>query len=135
MINPKKMLVKNLVFLFLFAGFGIGCVISGRPTPSYIGFFAGGMAVLLISVIRLFKMMKSEAFKKQYEIAVSDERTKMINAKTSEITTFTLLMTCCAGGFVSMLIGRNDYLYIFGGLVILFVLVHSISKAVLNKKF
>lgn len=135
MINPKKLLVKNLIMLVFFVVFGICCVITGRTSSTYLGFTVGGIAVLLLTTIRTIKMLKNQDFKKQVEIDANDERTKMINAKTSEITTFILLMVCCTGGFVSMFLDKNDYLYIFGGLVILFALVYLITKAILNKKY
>ncbi|MCQ2592636.1 MAG: hypothetical protein MJ188_07605 [Treponema sp.] len=135
MINVKKLLVKNCIMLGMFIAFGISCFIMGKRDSTYLGFTIGGISVVMLSTIRVIKMMKNEDYKKQVEIEAKDERSKMINEKTSEVTNFVMSMICCVCGFLSMLFDKKDYLIIFGGLLIIFALVYFISKTIFNKKY
>lgn len=135
MINPKKLLVKNIIMLILFVVFAICCVVMGKTSSTYLGFVVGGIAVIGVSLIRIVKMMHNEQYKKQVEIDANDERTKMINMHTNEIAAFVIIMFCTIGALVSMLLDKLDYLYIFGGIVLLWAIVYLFVLFILNKKY
>ncbi len=121
--------------MIFFLVFGIYIVIFKKFNSSYIGGFSGGFVVLIISLIRIIKMMKNPEYKKQVEIDSKDERTVMIHNKTSSVTSFIFVLTCAIAGMVSLFIGKDDYLYIFGSLIILYTLIYYIAKFFISKKY
>jgi len=135
MINPKKLLVKNLIMIGIFAVFGICCIIFKKTGSEFIGCFAGGIIVCVLNLIRALKMMKNPEYKKQVEIEAEDERTKMINSKTIELVAFIMLMIMCIGAFVSMFFDHLDYLYILAGLVVVYAVLYFVIRAVYNRKY
>lgn len=135
MINAKKLLVKDIIMLGFFVVCGILCIVFKKPVSKYIGVITGGIAGLSIHLIRTIKLLKNEEYKKQAEIDSKDERTLMINSKTSEIAGFVTLMACSCCGIVVLMLDRMDYLYIFGGVVLFYAIIFMITKIILNKKF
>lgn len=135
MINPKKLLLRNIIMMIFFLIFGIYIVIFKKFDSAYIGGFSGGLVVLIISLVRIIKMMKNPEYKKQVEIDSKDERTVMINNKTSSLTSFIFIMICAIAGMVSLFIGKHDYLYIFGSIIILHTLIYYIARFFISKKY
>ncbi len=135
MINPKKLLVKNITMILFFLTFGLFIVIFKKFEPAYIGGFSGGLAVLIISLIRTIKMLKNPQYKKQVEIDSEDERTHMINNKTNSVATYIFILICGISGIVSLFLGKLDYLYIFGGIIILYTLVYYIVRFFIARKY
>lgn len=135
MINPKKLLIKNIIMFCLFVLCAVLCVIFHKMEAPYVGAIAGGMAAIVYNLIRGLKLMKNEEYKKQAEIDAKDERTLMLNSKTSEITGFVVLMICCIGGIISIVLDKIDYLLIFGGIVLIHSLIYYVTRFILNKKY
>jgi len=135
MINPKKLLVKNLIMLGLFIICGVLCIIFHKTSSTYVGGICGGIAVIILNLIRNIKFFTNKEYKKQADIDASDERTKMINEKTAEITNFIIMIGCCIGSIVSILLEKNDYLYIFAGIIIIQTISFYIVHLIMNKKY
>lgn len=135
MINPKKIIVKNLIMLGMFVLFGICCIIFKKTGSEFIGCFTGGTVVCVLNLFRALKMMKNPEFKKQVEIEAEDERTKMINSKTIELVSFIMIMIMCFGAFTSIIFEKSDYLYILAGLLIIYAVLYFVIRAVYNKKY
>lgn len=135
MINPKRLLIKNIIMLIVFVVFAILCFVFHKTEPQYVGAFTGGIGVIIISLIRIGKMLKSPEYKKQVDIDYKDERIMMINSKTSEITGYVIFLLCCVCGLISLFMGKMDYLYIFGGIIILYSVIFYIIRMWLGKKY
>ena len=122
----------NLSLILLFVGITI-LQINKQNSSSYIGVVTGGVGVAIINIIRNIKIYKDKKYKSKIQIEANDERNILINTKATSITFTILFFVIDIAAIVAFILQKIDYLYIFGGIILLSAIIFLITKIILNK--
>ncbi len=101
-------------------------------------FFAWGFALAVIGILNLrkhYKLCHSEALMRKQQIAESDERNRMINAKAQSWAFYWYVMICGTAVIVLEFMGKVQLATTLALSICLLIVIYWISYHVLQKKY
>lgn len=134
----KYNIISTLFIIFLFSGAlfaGFYFKNKGETSPEYFfGFAAGLLLVAVFNSIRMLKMKKNPKYKKEQEIAQTDERLISLRNRSTAVAFFVLVISCAALSVISAVEGDMEKASDFSLVICIGTAVHFISYLILSHK-
>lgn len=134
----KYNIISTLFIIFLFSGAlfaGFYFKNKGETSPEYFfGFAAGLLLVAVFNSIRMLKMKKNPKYKKEQEIAQTDERLISLRNRSTAVAFFVLVISCAALSVISAIEGDMEKASDFSLVICIGTAVHFISYLILSHK-
>lgn len=136
--SMKYNIISTLFIIFLFSGAlfaGFYFKNKGETSPEYFfGFAAGLLLVAVFNSIRMLKMKKNPKYKKEQEIAQTDERLISLRNRSTAVAFFVLVISCAALSVISAVEGDMEKASDFSLVICIGTAVHFISYLILSHK-
>ncbi len=136
--SMKYNVISTLFVMLLFSGAlfaGFYFKNKGETSPEYFfGFAAGLLLVAVFNSIRMLKMKKNPKYKKEQEIAQTDERLISLRNRSMAVAFFVLVISCAALSVISAIEGDMEKASDFSLVICIGTAVHFISYLILSHK-